>query len=335
MNIRPLTLIIFGLLHGAMADAQGTFFTRLCSSTPDKVVVSCMWDSLLLPGDQSSWDALITIVRGDTTETWKAELTVRGKYRRTKCAFPPLEINLKKGALRKHGLLEYDKLKLVTHCNTEKSDPSDLYEEELIYHLYRALTPYSFDVLEIPIDYEYPDGKVYLKNTVALLLEPTAELAHRLGGQELEQYSVAADSLDASSYCRNALFQFMVGNFDWNLTVQQNLKMIGQPGNYHLVPYDFDFSAIVSPAYARMPTDFTVKDFRDRIYKGQYFTEELPAMMREFTGKKELILSQVNNFNQLSKSRRREIVTYLNQFFDFIGDPNCQIAYGTLLPYSE
>ncbi len=335
MKVLISILLAFGPLFAVTVHAQNTFFTRLGADIPDKIILSCEWDSLLKPKEMDSWDAQLTLVYKDAVETWKAGLSIRGKYRRIKCTFPPLEINLKKGALRKQGLLEFDKLKLVTHCNTENTDPANIYEELLIYQLYALLTPASFNVLSLNVNYEYPNGKSYEKDAPALLLEPTAEVAHRLGGQELEQYSVPADSLNGVSYCRNALFQFMIGNFDWELATQRNVKMIGQPGNYELVPYDFDFSAIVSPSYARVPEEYGLKDFRDRIYKGEYFAEQLPTAISEFLSKKELILSHVMQFEALSKTRRREIVDYLNLFFSFIENPNCTIEPGTILSYQD
>lgn len=328
-------LIVFVFLNVALAGAQETFFSRLCSMSPENITMISEWDSLMTIKDNSSREGRILITGENINEEWKTEFTVRGRFRRAKCNFPPLEINLKKGALRDRGLAEFDKFKLVTHCDTENPDPSDLYEELLVYQLYGLMTPYCFKTMPLRIDYFYPNGKPCQKNSVALILEPTAEVVHRVGGREFEQYGTIADSLDAASYCRTAMFQFMIGNFDWDHTMQRNVKMIGQPGQYHLIPYDFDFTAIVYPPYGRLPSDLGLKDFRDRIYLGQFFPEQLPFMEQEFIAKKSLLFGHVENYPYLSKARRREIISYLDKFYTFITHPATTIAYRTILPWEE
>lgn len=317
------------------AKGQTSFFSNLLQKPPERIVLTAQWDSLSSLKDESTWDGSLAIVTETGTEEWKAEYSVRGRFRRSRCAFPPLEINLKKGALKDRGFSDYDKLKLVTHCGAENGDPADLYEEMLIYRLYSILTPVSYKVIPLKVDYIYPNGKTFDKNMPALLLEPTAELTARIGGKEIESYGMAADSLDAVSYARNALFQFMVGNFDWDPNVQRNVKMIGPPGSYWLIPYDFDFSAIVYPIYARMPSDFGLKDFRDRIYLGSYHNEYVPQAVQELLQKKDTMLKEVENYEYLSKARRREIMTYLDHFFTFVEDAELKITHGTVLPYKE
>ncbi len=328
-------LPVFLLLLAGGAHAQTSFFTHLGSMTPEKITMISDWDSMATIKDNTSWDARILITGENLNEEWKAELAVRGRFRRAKCTFPPLEINLKKGALRERGFAEFDKLKVVTHCNNENPDPVDLYEELLIYQLYALMTSYSFKALPLRIDYLYPNGKTFAKNAVALVLEPTSEVVHRLGVQELELFGAIADSLNAESYCRNALFQFMIGNFDWDHLMQRNVKMIGTAGNYHLIPYDFDFSAIVSPPYARMPGDYGLKDFRDRVYLGQYFAEQLPMTIQEFDSKKSMLFAHIEAYPYLSKTRRREIITYLEHFYDYIMNPATVISYKTVLPCQQ
>lgn len=314
--------------------SQESFFSHLAQSPPDHLVLYCNWDSVTnLKKDTEFQGQVVVYETSGNIVPWRAQISSRGKYRRAKCDFPPLEINLKKGELRERGYLDFDKLKLVTHCTTDNDSPEDLYEELMIYQLYASLTPESFHVIPLKIDYLYEDGKPYVLNAMALLLEPTAEVVHRLGGRELEQYSVPEDSLDAESYCRTALFEFMIGNFDWNPTLQRNVKMIGQPGHYHLVPYDFDFSAIVAPRYMRIPPDLGLTDVRDRIYLGTYFETQLPDEIARFETYRDGILTYVQDFPYLSQSRRKDISKYLEAFFDYIAKPGTRLKNGTKLRY--
>lgn len=334
LNTRFLTLALL-FLNALFASGQGSFFNHLEAIRPEKITLFCEWDSLVAIKDDTEMEARMVITGENINEEWKTDLALRGRFRRSKCPFPPLEINLKKGALRDRGFGEFDKFKLVTHCNNESPDPIDLYEELLAYQLYGILTPCYFRALPLRVDYLYPNGKAYKKDAVALILEPTAELAHRMQGKELEQFGAAADSLDAAAYCRNAMFQFMIGNFDWDHVMQRNIKMIGDVGHYHLVPYDFDFSAIVSPPYARMPSEHGLKDFRDRIYLGQFFQDYIPTTIQEFVEKKSAFMAHIDSYPYLTKSRKREISAYLEKFYEFITNSETVIQKGTILRWDQ
>ena len=338
MSRIPVLLRYCGLFVAAVlacsAFAQETFFTCLEQRPPDRIDFMCNWDSLIAPanGDRE-WDGLVRIIKGDSIQEWQAQLSTRGKYRRMHCHFPPIEINLKKGALRKQHLLEFDKLKVVTHCNATETESEDLMEELLVYKLYNILTPQSFHIIPVSARYLNEDGAPYISDATALIIEPTDELAVRTGSQEREGFNISPDSLDPDSYCRNALFQFMVGNADWSQVLQKNIKLMGQPGRYHVVPYDFDFSAIVMPGYARLVSEHGQADFRDRVYLGQYFDDRLPATIKEFQARKDEILAFVDTFEILSKKRRREIMIYLRDFFFYIKTEGEDMTYGTIQPY--
>jgi hypothetical protein len=327
-----LTLLLVPLLVCTIA-AQDSFFTHLERIAPTRVVIRGAWDSLSLNKDDSSWEATVQIVKGTDVEEWAAQITARGKYRRRQCSLPPFELNLKKGDLRERGMLSFDKLKVVTHCDLEQPMAEDIMEEFLVYRLYNIITRFSFQVMLVKVDYILPDGRALELDAPALILEPTREVAYRTNGLEKEGYEVTGDSLDAAGYCSNALFQFMIGNSDWSQAMQRNVKMIGSPGAYHCVPYDFDFSAIVAPPYMRIPPDLGIRDYRDRIYLGTYFSEHLPEVIRYFLSKEEEMLAYVKDFPHLKRSRKREILDYLGVFFDYIRTPGSPISRGVVLPY--
>ena len=73
-------------------------------------------------------DALISI-KTDTGYLMRNEpmtLNLRGKFRRMKCAMPPLLLNFKKSTLRAHHLAPIDEMKLVTHCLPNKEGQENL-----------------------------------------------------------------------------------------------------------------------------------------------------------------------------------------------------------------
>ncbi|MDX1407261.1 MAG: hypothetical protein R3330_03980 [Saprospiraceae bacterium] len=308
--------------------AQHSLFQQWQQSDIVRMEITTDWDSLHATKDDGEQDAIL-LYDGDE---WDIKVQLRGVYRRRSCAFPPFWINLKKGDLRDRDLIDdFDKFKVVTHCVNAEEGRNNQYEEKLIYELYGLLTEESYGVVDAEIVYRYPDDRKPATTARILLLEPTDEMASRLGGEESEQYNVSFDSLDAMNYNRVALFQFMVGNYDWDHSVLRNVKLISGKEYYRLVPYDFDFSAIVSPSYARMSPDYPLSDFRDRIYLGKHFFEDLPASQTEYLMHEDEILEFVKNYPHLPKSRCREIVAYLKRFFRLLGNKRTELTHGYIL----
>ena len=102
-----------------------------------------------------------------------------------------------------------------------------------------------------------------------------------------------------------------------------------------MIPYDFDYSAVVSPSYARINPDYAVKDFRDRIYLGQYFDDLLPQVLDEYVQARQIILDHVDNFPDLKSARKKWIRNYIEDFYEFIESPDTVLAYKVILPYEE
>ena len=319
------------LLSTFVVKGQETMFQAMQLTTDLRLSIIADWDTVRNLYGETECDAKTIINDVD----WKSQLRLRGVSRRRKCdsMLIPLRLQFKKKELRKAGFKEFRNHKIVTCCLENDAGHENLQEEILIYQLYQILTDQSFRSVEAELTMRWPDDVNPQKITPILILEPNKEMANRLGGIEVEAYNFPADSLDAESYNRNAMFQFMVGNFDWTQSSQRNIKMIRVGAKVLIVPYDFDFSAIVSPAYASIPPDLGIKDFKDRIYLGEFFIDQIPATRAEFIGKKEEIYEHVLNFEGLKKYRRKEIKKYLGIFFNYIQKPNSPIAYKTILPF--
>jgi hypothetical protein len=331
-NLYPRALSCsIALLLAFSSAGQETMFQTF-QATPDlSLTIIAEWDTVRnLYGD----DEYKATTQFNDTE-WKSELKLRGRNRRKRCdsTLTPLRLQFKKKELRAAGLKEMRNHKIVTCCIENAAGLENLQEEILVYQLYEILTDQSFRSVEAELTMKWPDDEYPEKASPVLIIEPNKELVDRLGGTEIEEYNHPADSLNAECYNRTALFQFMVGNFDWDQTMQTNIKMIRVDSKALIVPYDFDFSAIVSPSYARLPADLGLKNFKDRIYLGQYFLDQLPEMEAYFISKKDELYEHVLNFEGLKKYRRKQITKYLDIFFDFIEDPDTTITYKTILPF--
>jgi hypothetical protein len=317
------------LLLPATATSQKTMFTYLQEQQDLKITLITNWDTLFSSKDNSYYDA--EMVLGDST--WNVELRVRGKYRRRYCDVLPIMIKFKKKHLRNFGVEmdDFNNIKVVTHCLNDEEGLQNVYEEYLIYKLFGMITPESYKVLLCDIVYAWPDEARESTTSQAVLIEPNDEISWRLDGIEVEKYNLSADSLHVANYNRVALFEFMVGNVDWDHTLMRNLKILQREKDHIIVPYDFDFSAIVYPSYGRLSSALPMEDFRDRFYLGRFFYEALPETEEEFLAKKEDLLNYVMEFPYLEKARCRQIASYIKKFYKFIEDPENNLAYGTVL----
>jgi hypothetical protein len=320
------------LLMSKVVIGQETIFQSF-QTTPDlNLTIIADWDTVrnLRAADECK---AVTVI--NDTE-WKSDLRLRGKNRRRKCdsTLTPLRMQFKKKELRKAGFKEIRNHKIVTCCIETASGLENLQEEILVYQLYNVITDESFRTVEAQLTMSWPDDRKDEKPTPILILEPNKEMADRLGGSEVEKFGYPADSINAASYNRNALFQFMIGNFDWSQASPKNMKMIDVNGKALIVPYDFDYSAIVSPSYATLPSDLGFRDFKDRIYLGEFFLDQLSETRNEFLAKKDELYAHVLAFEGLKKFRRKQINKYLDIFFKYIEKEKNIIEYKMILPFN-
>lgn len=256
--------------------------------------------------------------------TKKVKIKSRGKSRRRICDFPPLKLKFKKEDLEKDGLeVEFNKLKLVTHCSNTTQSQQNILKEFLAYQLHNEVTDRSFRVQLIKIKYIDSENKIAPVEKYGFILENNDELAERIGGQDVERFNCPIDELDRDEFRLQSVFQYMIGNTDWRIDLMHNVKIIqdGTEGTPVVVPYDFDFSGIVSASYASPHPDYrdTIFSVRDRLYMGVCSTpDEINRTLQVFKDKKEKILNMVDSFEYISKKDRKSISRFMDDFFDEI-----------------
>ena len=245
----------------------------------------------------------------------------RGKFRRRVCNFPPLMLNFSKGQLKEQGYLpEYDKLKLVTHCIDDKlTSKEQVMKEYLAYKLYNELTDLSYRVQLVKITYVDSKGKLGKIKRYGFVIEDTDEMAHRLGGKECEDcHGLSDGNLALSVENQVAVFQYMIGNTDWNLDMIRNIKLV-QPydgGEVIPVPYDFDFAGMVDAPYAIPNSGIGQFSIKQRVFQGLKADRKLfERTLQNFMAKKERLIGTVEQSKGLTGEARKGIVDYLNTFF--------------------
>lgn len=261
----------------------------------------------------SFWDAM-----GQPQELL-AEIKPRGKYRRKVCDFPPIKLRFDEEDLQKRGLAPFNTLKVVTHCISDQSESKDnLLREYLAYGVYQQLTPMSYRVKLAEITYVDSKNREKPFTRTAFFIEPTEELVYRLEGEEVEAYGTTFDQLEAQNALEVRVFQYFIGNGDWDLANLRNVKLVRhkETGDLFAIPYDFDFAGWVNPSYAVPNVNIGQTDVCDRFFAGQ-----LPSvnMWEKCYSRLEYLRpgleSDIRSLEGLSPASKRELLRYLDSFF--------------------
>jgi hypothetical protein len=124
-----------------------------------------------------------------------------------------------------------------------------------------------------------------------------------------------------------AIFQYMIGNTDWSVPNEHNVKLIYDRKNEvlapYVVPYDFDYCGLVNAGYAIPNEVIGTERVTERVYRGfPRNMEEIQAILDVFREKKQQVFDLINGFDLLSSRTRKEMTRYLEEFFKMIENRN-------------
>ena len=252
------------------------------------------------------------------------KIKVRGNNRAKVCRFPPLELNFKKSKNYDNLFSGQDKIKLVTHCGSQKSFNDFVLQEYLTYKHYSMLTDKSFKVRLLNITYIDSASNENL-NTVGFLIEDVDVLAYRMGMVERERKVPNQEFCERYTLNLFTVFQYMIGNTDWSIAGFHNVKLIAEDptrGYPFPVPYDFDFAGAIDTPYAVPDESLGILDVRTRVYRGLCRPlGEYDPIIQLFNAEKEEIYALYSNFELVSEKRRKNIIKYFDDFYEDINDP--------------
>ncbi len=250
------------------------------------------------------------------------EVGPRGKFRRRICDFPPVKIKFSKKALAAAGLKKHNNLDLTTHCLEDRdAGHFNVFREYLAYKLYNELSPASFRVQLVRVTYVDTKGVVKKMKRYGFIIEDDEELAERLGGKLCDCLNVDTDRMDSEAEVMASVFNYMIGNEDWSLSMVRNLKMVESANIAKLtpVPYDFDFSGLVNASYAVPSVELDQRHIKDRDYLGpEADPAVLGLILARYVEKKSALYKIINDFKLLPVEHRQDMKAYLDSFYKTI-----------------
>ena len=274
-------------------------------------------------------------VAGAAPEILPITLAARGITRRKTdtCQFPPLRVEFTEKPGAGSLFAGQKKLKLVTHCRADPHFQQYVLLEYAAYRMYNVLTPLSIRVRLAQVDYVGADGKLLISRT-GFFEEDPEDVAKRNGLYDYKTESkVSIGALRPGDAARDAAFQYLISNLDWAMTAGppganccHNTKLLGvkdASSDLIVLPYDFDFSGLVSAPYASPPEDVPVPDVRTRRYRGYCAVNaEAPGAVKEIIAKRTALMAVLDEVPGLDDASHRRAQAYLGGFFEQIVTPS-------------
>lgn len=256
-------LVCLVLTHTVNAQSLKTsIFQHLAPQDGAKMTLAL--DMTTLAAMRQSSDYFPAALTDHTGKIYKVEARTRGRFRRKTCEIPPLKLKFSKKELRNLGFDTLNEVKLVLPCFDNPESDQLVIREYLTYRMFEKLTPISVRARLIRLTLE--DTHVNRKNQVmAILVEHPEETEKRLGGKMLDVFGIPQDSLVTNQAALVSMFEYMIGNTDWDISMQRNVLLLqNNAGRVYVIPYDFDFAGAVSAPYASPSTESGLSSIRER-----------------------------------------------------------------------
>ncbi len=325
---RPALLLLSCLLSAATLFAQPVdsirFFT---DEQPIQMTLTTDIRALQTQkGEDVFQNAQVNMKFPDSTEIEETiGVSARGVFRRGNCRIPPMLLNFRNSSSPQ--LAPLGKLKLVLGCSTGSDDEELVLKEFVAYKLYNLLESKSFRVRLLRIHYLDSRKKNKPFTQYSFLIEDDSDLARRNGCKKKTHGQYLTEATDRKTMTMVAIFQYMIGNTDWSVPNEHNIKLIFSRENDKLppfvLPYDFDFCGLVNASYAVPNEIIGTEKVTERVYRGFPRTmEELQETLGIYRNKKSEIISFVQNFLYLPERTRKGMTSYLDEFFIMIENQN-------------
>lgn len=331
MSIIQRTILACGLLVSVAASAQKQtpidsikFFTD--DQLLDMTITTDIKALQTQKGNDVFQDGTVSIKVPDSTAIMaNIAIAPRGNFRRGYCRIPPMMINFRKDPNSR--LASLGKLKMVLGCGVRSEDEQLLLKEYLVYKIYNLLEDKSFRVRLLHTNYVDTKDRLKPFTQYSFLIEDDGDLCRRNHCKKKEHGQYLTESTDRNMMTMVALFQYMIGNTDWAVPNNHNIKLIFDKKNDaappYVVPYDFDYCGLVDASYAVPNEIIGTEKVTERVYRGFPRTmEEIQTTLDVFRAKKAAIYALINNFTLVTEKNRKTMIEYLDDFFELIESKN-------------
>ena len=248
---------------GQAISKPPSVFERLTGDENAKIQLELNLDALL--NNRRNAEYLQATLSTPDGQAYKLEVRTRGKFRRRKCEIPPIKFKFLKEELQTQQLDTFNEIKLVLPCSAEPASEDLLIREYLAYRMFESLTPISARARLVRLELKNSKKKRPQK-MLAMLVEHEEEIAARFQAVPVQEWGLKADRFQTEQVALMILFQYMIGNTDWDLEACRNVLALKPHDSDKMlaIPFDFDFSGLVSAPYASPNSQAGIKTVQER-----------------------------------------------------------------------
>ena len=261
---------------------------------------------------------------GDTVAL-DVQLHTRGHFRLARCQYPPLKVVFNREQTPHTTFAHQGSLKLTVQCRGGQGYANYLLEEYLIYRAYNLLTDRSFRVRLARVSYVDVNGKHAPEMRRAFFVEDDDRMARRNATHVIDQKGLSQGDVDVEQMGVAVVFQYMIGNTDWAVSALHNIVLTeDSTGVVYPVPYDFDWSGVISTPYAQPDPRLNLPNVRQRAFRGMCRSpQDLATLFARFNARKDTIYTLYRGMaaEGLEAKRISQALDYYDEFFKTINDP--------------
>lgn len=297
---------------------EGMFSTEeplhLTLKTDLKILKKTRRDEKYLPAE-------MTCHVNDSFEvTHPVRIKARGVFRRDNCTYPPFWLNIRYSGIEADSMMDVNKMKMVIRCRKAAQYETYILREYLVYKIYNLVSPYSFRVRLVKLNFVDTGKEDTTTEDWAFLIEPQELLEKRLNAVAVKSDKLSIRTVNREVMDRVSLFQYMIGNGDFSVTGRHNLKIITlkdqQVPGFVPIPYDFDYTGLVNAHYAVPGETLGISSVRERYFLGPCRSKEVELeAIRDFARYRDEMIDYVMAFEYLDEKEKLDMVAYIESYF--------------------
>lgn len=319
-SILTIIAFFFTLNSAAAQRKMTTIMEAIGQNEGERVTIEMDLTTIMAQRNNDTY--FPAAVMTDNGLTFKAEVRPRGKYRRKNAVYPPLKLKFKKKELIAAGMDTLNEIKLVLPAFDNALGDELVIREYLAYKMFEKLSPVHVKARLIRLTIKDTHVEKSKKTMFAILVEDAEETAARYNGVEVEEYGISPDSLAANQTALMVMFEYMIGNTDWDISMMRNVRLIRTQagGKVLTLPYDFDFSGLVSAPYASPSSDTGLRTVRDRFLMANGIKPDaLKRAVMNLRKNRQAIYDICRN-RFASRDTSDDMMLFLDTFFNQIGE---------------
>jgi hypothetical protein len=319
-SILPIIAFFISLATASGQRKMTTIMEAIGQNEGERVTIEMDLTTIMAQRNSDTYFPAAVIT--DNGLTFKAEVRPRGKYRRKNAVYPPLKLKFKKKELIAAGMDTLNEIKLVLPAYDNALGDELVIREYLAYKMFEKLSPVHVKARLIRLTIRDTHVEKSKKNMFAILVEDAEETAARYNGVEIEEYGISPDSLAANQAALLVMFEYMIGNTDWDISMMRNVRLIRtQAGGKILpLPYDFDFSGLVSAPYASPSSDTGLKTVRDRFLMSNGIKPDALRRAVMNLRKNRQVIYDICRNRFVSRETSDDMMLFLDTFYNQIGE---------------